>query len=192
MSHKIQHLAGSRIGIMTLVKELAPKTFPNGVTIRWYQFRCDCGKLTERCWDSKGKSCGCIRNAQAMLNGKTTTLSPGTAAFNTLFSNYRWAAIHRGLAFDVTKEEFQILTSSNCSYCGTKPASVFKKSSGSYIYNGVDRIDNTMGYINGNMSPCCEQCNKSKRKLSKKEFLLWIKSVYDYSIAQQMPIHNNH
>jgi len=118
-----------------------------------------------------------------MLNGKITALPPGEAAFNTLFSNYRWAAINRGLEFNVTKEDFQILTSSNCSYCGAKPASIFKKSSGSYIYNGVDRIDNQLGYVYGNMASCCEQCNKAKRKLGKSEFLLWIKAVYDYSIA---------
>ena len=37
---------------------------------------------------------------------------------------------------------------------------------GQYLYNGIDRIDNKLGYIKGNMTPCCKICNHAKHDLT--------------------------
>lgn len=41
----------------------------------------------------------------------------------------------------------------------------------STIYvNGVDRIDNLVGYTDGNCVPCCQSCNIAKNSFSVEEF----------------------
>lgn len=40
-----------------------------------------------------------------------------------------------------------------------------------YIYNGVDRMNNSLGYINKNCVSCCKICNYMKLEMSISEFL---------------------
>ena len=35
---------------------------------------------------------------------------------------------------------------------------------------GLDRKDNRLGHIRGNLQPCCKRCNSKKRELSNEEF----------------------
>jgi len=68
------------------------------------------------------------------------------------------------------------LTTSPCFYCGTPP-SQRKRSPGqvgehaTYVYNGVDRVDNEVGYVAENCVPCCWRCNKAKGSMTQREFL---------------------
>jgi hypothetical protein len=48
---------------------------------------------------------------------------------------------------------------------------------GVYIYNGIDRVDNTRGYSIDNCVACCKQCNWAKRELPQQEFIDWIHRV---------------
>lgn len=57
----------------------------------------------------------------------------------------------------------------NCEYCGTKEKL------------GVDRIDNTKGYIKGNCVTCCKWCNMMKKNLSVEDFIKHITKIYDWS-----------
>jgi hypothetical protein len=34
---------------------------------------------------------------------------------------------------------------------------------GKYVYNGIDRLDNTKGYTIDNIVPCCYKCNVLKK-----------------------------
>jgi hypothetical protein len=112
------------------------------------------------------------------LSCKTNYLEKGEAGFNFLFRNYKSAAKRRNLEFDLTKEEFKKLTKSDCIYCGSHPNHIHRKEKDEYIYNGVDRTDNSKGYIISNSVPCCETCNMAKRKMTQTEFIFWIKKVY--------------
>jgi hypothetical protein len=51
---------------------------------------------------------------------------------------------------------------------------------GEYLYNGLDRVDNTKGYIISNIVSCCGQCNRAKGILSQEEFLQWLKRASNY------------
>ncbi len=68
-------------------------------------------------------------------------------------------AIKRNYIFELTFEEFTNLTSSNCYYCNSSPE------------NGVDRLDNNLGYIIENCVPCCTMCNIMKNKYSFSTFI---------------------
>jgi 5-methylcytosine-specific restriction endonuclease McrA len=114
------------------------------------------------------------------INRKDNRLAVGEASFNDLLSRYKRGAQERDLLFDLTVEEFRELTSAKCSYCGIEPAQINHKSNtfGAYIYNGIDRIDNSLGYIKSNCISCCERCNEWKRALTKNEFLNHVKRIY--------------
>lgn len=98
-------------------------------------------------------------------------------AMNQLFRTYKDSAKFRGYIFDLSTEQFKIITSSNCFYCGDKPKQrrrngrLNSKYPSFYTFNGIDRVDNSMGYVETNCVPCCKLCNKMKRANTAKEFL---------------------
>ena len=48
---------------------------------------------------------------------------------------------------------------------------------GDFKYNGVDRVDNTIGYNNDNVVPCCKICNNSKATMTIEEWILWLQKI---------------
>jgi len=51
-----------------------------------------------------------------------------------------------------------------------------------FKYNGVDRVDNTVGYTLDNCVSCCKICNNSKATLTLDEWKDWIERVHKYLI----------
>ena len=78
------------------------------------------------------------------------------------------------------------MTQENCFYCGNKPNQTIKAKghNGDFVYNGIDRIDSSKGYVKGNVVPCCGRCNEAKMAISHKEFLSWVEQVYSHSIKK--------
>lgn len=113
--------------------------------------------------------------------------SKGLSGFGTLWTRYRLRAKRRGYSFDLTKSQFKTLCESNCYYCNAPPKQiqrVYNKQctpSGlkhaEFIYNGVDRFDNSKGYSMDNSRPCCKTCNRAKDTMSYKDFKDWIERV---------------
>lgn len=107
------------------------------------------------------------------------------ASKTVLFGSYKTSSKKRKIKFELTKEQFIKLTSSDCHYCGEKPSQKFLgkrllgRGIGSiYYYNGIDRLDPKKGYEIGNVVSCCKKCNFAKQSMSYEEFIKWIKSVY--------------
>lgn len=79
----------------------------------------------------------------------------------------------------------------NCAYCGLKPKQVFNqfwgegKKSTPYIYNGVDRINNRLGYTTKNCAPCCLLCNQAKRSLALKVFSEWVRRLVNFNYRER-------
>ena len=48
-------------------------------------------------------------------------------------------------------------------------------------FNGVDRIDSSLGYSVNNCLPCCEKCNKMKLVYETNDFLNHIKQIYEFN-----------
>ena len=87
----------------------------------------------------------------------------------------RYKAKHKRLDWDLDVASWYKLVKSDCYLCGSKPGNVFtvhhenRTINGlTFVYQGLDRIDNSKGYVIGNVAPCCIKCNsiKSKQKLS--------------------------
>jgi len=171
-------ITGKKFGRLTAIKPIRKGGRNRGIVWLW---RCDCGNEIERVSSDIKRghqlSCGCLK---IDILRKRTMKSDGEAAFNTLLYSYKNGAKHRGLKFSISKNKFKELTKGNCYYCGNPPSTVFfrKSMNGSYIYNGVDRIDNNIGYVYGNVVSCCERCNMSKLKKTEEEFLKMVKEIY--------------
>ena len=95
-----------------------------------------------------------------------------SAAFKYLWMVYRQSALRAGRSFNITPEQFNSLINGDCAYCGAKPSNLTKLLTAKNIqYNGVDRINSSQGYIQGNLRSCCKTCNSMKSKLSTEEFV---------------------
>ncbi len=108
-------------------------------------------------------------------------LSKGKASLNALFHKYLNRAKRFGRSFQLSQEKFQELTQQNCYYCGASPKQNFcqRNCNGGCLYNGVDRVDNSKGYEDGNVVTCCGTCNKMKGTYSQEEFLEQVKKIYE-------------
>jgi hypothetical protein len=70
---------------------------------------------------------------------------------------YRQAAKIRNLDFKLTLDEFDEITKQPCQYCGEYNNAYFGEQ-----YSGIDRVNSSIGYIEGNIVPCCTMCNRMK------------------------------
>lgn len=66
------------------------------------------------------------------------------------------AAKTRCIQWDITLSEFSSLIKESCYYCNNKFGKPTENG------HGLDRLDNTVGYIIGNVVTCCWHCNKIK------------------------------
>ena len=95
-----------------------------------------------------------------------------------VYYKYRYNASLKGLAFEINQDDFFNLMSSDCHYCGAKPSAIWKshrKFDNEIIYNGVDRVDNCLGYIYENCVACCTFCNRMKKDFSISVFKEYVK-----------------
>ena len=67
-----------------------------------------------------------------------------------IYSHYKYDATKRGYEFALTREEFETLITNPCYMCNYDGVT------------GIDRKDNTIGYIITNCRSCCYSCNMSK------------------------------
>ena len=145
---------------------------------------CDCGNTSKvsSAHLRKMKSCGCSQHDPEFRRDRSRdsypSLRPGVAMMNNLYSSCRAAARRRGLAFELTIEEFSDIVSQDCAYCGAPPLERMAKRScgapmyrGAAIANGVDRRDNSIGYTKANSTPCCADCNLAKLTKTDKDFI---------------------
>lgn len=152
-----------------------------------FEVECICGKIfyprcesvlasTEKGKCNPTKSCGCKRYDMVSEANKIDD-----GPIKEVMKNYQCAAQKRKLSFNLTNEEFKSFLSKSCFYCGSEPvkhrtkkAKQGKRRERYLIYNGIDRIDNAIGYELSNCVSCCKTCNIAKSTLKKKSFLEWI------------------
>ena len=95
------------------------------------------------------------------------------------YSEYKKRAEQKGLAFELTIEDFNALILENCYICG-------KKTDENHT-NGVDRFDNEQGYTFHNSNACCGECNCMKKEIDYDVLLAQFKKIYDNSHGKEMP-----
>ena len=157
---KAKDRTGEKFGKLTIQERI-----PGG-----YRCLCECGQTTEvddPNWcvtQSCSRSCGAEKSP------------PGIAARFAVLRGYRRGAKDSNREWLLSDEQFFTLTQQRCHYCGQLPStvSISGKTTGQFVYNGVDRKDNSQGYKEGNVVPCCGFCNKLKRHYPYEDFIAFI------------------
>lgn len=168
---------GNKFGKLTVLSMFLNKKYI------YYRCRCDCGRVlnTASFHVIKGKSTSCGCKPKVYPKPRKDIKPNGGSAGNYVFLTYRRNAKKREYVFELTKEQFADLVIKNCNYCDSPPSQtaryVGKNKSGTFTYSGIDRVDNSKGYVLGNCVSCCNVCNKAKGSLSLPDFLKWIERL---------------
>lgn len=176
MSGKIEDLTGRQFGRWTVVEFAFSKD-----NNRYWKCKCICGNeknlKTGLLNFGESRSCGCLHreiSSQVVLKGRPREES----GVRSRFTDYKSMAKSRKLEFSLTYDEFKELVTANCFYCTASPNNNVTTKIGEYNCSGVDRIDNNLGYITGNVCAACDDCNTAKNNYTLEEFKNWIKAIY--------------
>ena len=179
----VDNLIGRRYGKLLVIERThKPENSHRRQQGAWWNCLCDielggCGTTKPiMAVDLKSErvlSCGCWQGWKRK--------SKGVSAFNRLVRQYKRHALKRSYAFLLSDDEVKELTSQNCFYCNVEPMQIVKSefNAGDYVYNGIDRVDSSLGYFYENCVPCCHQCNRAKSNMTTEEFINWISIIYE-------------
>ena len=114
-------------------------------------------------------------------------LPEGRAVRNVLLRNYRHHAAERGLAWNLSDEQFDTLLKGDCHYCGDPPKAHYtmRNCNGAMIYNGIDRVDNRVGYEPNNVVTACKVCNKCKSSMGYDAFLAFLIKAGNFQLEKR-------
>jgi len=162
---------------------------------------CDCGTKRKVSSGSLGvgnvKSCGCLhRDRVSVRRGVSSSwnvLPLEKVALNRLYLAYKGSAKYKGFEFNLTKEQLLSLIHKPCHYCGSLNANIHRvlktTSTGrksiahrdeEYHYNGIDRVNSSIGYRIDNVVPCCKICNKMKLNYTTEDFIEHCEKIVKY------------
>lgn len=135
----------------------------------------------------KSNSCGCQKHnintwKHVGAYTKSWQLPSGVSARNNLEYQYKRSAKKRNLSYTLTTEQFDSIVTGLCHYCGDSLTAVVKgqgKTSGDFLYTGIDRVDNSKGYTKKNVVSCCWNCNNMKGKMTENEFITHVKKIVE-------------
>lgn len=199
-----ENLIGKRFGKLTVIGEYEPGrkaiNETNRFSARVYPSvlcECDCGRTKRFTVNNlkKGstKSCGCFRLQTSSQNGKKSGRMNGLKQrkYSTKESSARdlFQKYMKRNPGNLDFESFFKLTQLSCYYCGTLPNQKYLVENvtdnlGTYIYNGLDRIDNLKGYDLENVITCCGTCNFMRNKLTMEDFFTHVAKIANIHLSK--------
>ena len=108
---------------------------------------------------------------------------PGTSR-RARYSHLRANAQRREIPFSLDFDTFVSLSVAPCHYCGTPPTKpwVSHNAQEGFVSHGLDRVDNSLGYVAGNCVPACHSCNNAKHEMGVGEFRAWLERAYGHAL----------
>ncbi len=174
--------SGQQYGKLMIVSSKLVRVKP-GRRVYLCQCECECGgKKTARLYNLKTGAvalhCGCENTYEK----RRKLPKSDDASRHAIMHRYRYRAKKRGHIFELTDDQMTAIFSSPCVYCGTIGSCSYARTgriepAPAFVYNGLDRIDNELGYTVANVVPCCEVCNRAKRHYDLDFFLAWLKRI---------------
>lgn len=170
----------TKIGLLTIKSPLGVNNRGDIV----YSCVCECGNeclVSKNLLKKHKNSCGCL-NLNHLTDCRQIRARPAYDKFiDEIFYRYQRNASKRDYKFELNKEDFEKLVLSNCKYCNLGPSNHSKR--GKYYdfyYNGIDRLNNELGYTKDNTVSCCKKCNFFKGSLTADEFINHVKRIYEF------------
>ena len=141
--------------------------------------KCICGKLVKKTArqltrPSRPKNCGC-KDGRGKHGNQKRTYTPEEATWVRLYKIHKGTQLKHGfLPYTYWKQVSQ----QSCYYCGISPQYRYSNNTVKPILaNGIDRLDNGIGYTENNCVPCCFECNKAKNTMFPDQFIEMCKRV---------------
>lgn len=105
-----------------------------------------------------------------------------------ILQRYRSRAKQVGLTFTLDEAHARSLLGRSCSYCGVTPSNNQAVSyyqgkrvePERFSFNGIDRIDPTESYVDGNCRTACWDCNNAKGTHTLETFLAHVRRIVAY------------
>lgn len=167
MAFKITDYTGQKYHHLTILRPLGS---PGPGKHCIWEMRCDCGNITNKSGHDVARggtrTCGTKCPLYRKHIPKMTRQEKEQSNRHTAYQRY--CKDKRNWGFTLSEEEFIRIVTQMCYYCGESEPKGFV---------GIDRINNTEGYIQTNCVPCCQTCNFMKGKLSYTSFINKIRAI---------------
>lgn len=189
---KKKNLIGQKFGKLIVISEAKKQDLKKMRAI--WNCECDCGEIiivsTNNLTTGNTKSCGCLKIEKVKQNQKLslktiTKYKPHIATARRLWKSYCYQDKQCTLSFD----EWFNFSQQNCFYCDLNPSTLYNyfltkvdasqqaKDNGNFLYNGIDRVDNSKSHTIDNVVACCQICNRAKNERSLQEFQQYITNL---------------
>lgn len=160
--------------------------------------KCDCGKDTNvrisKLKNNTTKSCGCLKSKN--INNKVGSNHAGWMGYKDLSKSFygrmKQTAEQRGIEFNVSIEylhDLFVKQEGRCDYSGEEiflPVNVRQlRGENNENIASLDRIDNSLGYIEGNLHWVCKRINYMKHTMQEDYFLGWVEKIYKHRILNK-------
>lgn len=171
-SHNKINENGKQFGYL---KVLGPSENKHPDSMLW-KCECICGNIKDYKGNSlrRGlvKSCGCKKGELNSVHRRKIY-----SGLNKIFDNYKREAMNRNYTFELIKEDFKYLIEQECYYCGDRNSNTLNLKYMQFKYNGIDRINNNLGYNIKNCVSCCNICNEMKMDRTQEQFLNHVRKI---------------
>jgi hypothetical protein len=95
------------------------------------------------------------------------------------YSDTQKSAVTREIPFRLTETEFIEIKKGNCYLCGKENSFIHK--------NGIDRVDNDIGYVKHNCQACCSSCNYLKKNYDLLTLFCKLIKIFHHSVRYVIP-----
>jgi len=185
IKNRVKDLTNVEFGDLKVLKYSGIRTFKGKSNSALWKCNCKCGDsiiLTRKqlhapaikaySWGSPNCKHRCKRNEDR-------------SAKYTAYARCRASATRREYPFEIGFEEFIKISKQPCHYCGEEYSKTILSGSrkGEFKCNGLDRVNNTKGYVENNIVPCCTMCNTAKGTQHYNDFLDWIERLRYYGVS---------
>lgn len=165
----------------------------------YWMAQCDCGAMKEvRGTEARLgyiKTCGKCEYHSGLVKAaaaKSSINKDPKRPLRDVYMRYAHGAIYRNYEWKLTPEQFEEIVTKNCTYCQAPPREykrAKRKGKGAgfrAVCNGIDRINNQLGYTLDNCTACCPTCNRMKGTMDIVEFAKQISRMHEV-LKQVLP-----
>ena len=96
---------------------------------------------------------------------------------SVFYSKYKKNCIVMKRVFKISKNQFNKIKKNKCYLCGKNNKN---------HKNGIDRINNNLGYIMGNLISCCGDCNNMKKDYEYNKFINKCNQIKYFNIQKYL------